>query len=146
MAQQTFKLTIATPTGWVTTDDVESLIVPGTEGYLGILADHAPMMTTIGIGVLVYRDSAGYDHVFAVTQGFLEVSDNVVTILADAAETKEQIDLQRAKEALKRAQERLEQAAAGDTRWDIQRARQAYQRALNRIQIAEGTSPELFTQ
>jgi F-type H+-transporting ATPase subunit epsilon len=128
---------IATPTGWAARSDAESLIAPGTEGYLGILANHSPLMTALGVGALQYRDSSGYDHTLALTEGFLEVSDNIVTIIADAAELKEAIDLERAKSALERAKDRLT-AAATDHTIDIERARAAYRRALNRIRIAEG--------
>jgi F-type H+-transporting ATPase subunit epsilon len=127
---------IATLAGWVVRDDAESLIVPGVEGYLGILANHAPLMTAIGIGALTYRDSAGYDHVFAVTEGFLEVSRNIVTIIADTAEVADCIDIDRARAALERAQERLKDATT-DPSIDVERARAAYRRALNRIKIAE---------
>jgi F-type H+-transporting ATPase subunit epsilon len=137
MAEHTFKLMIATPTGWAARSDAESLIAPGTEGYLGILANHAPLMTALGVGALTFRDSDGYDHLFAVTEGFLEVSNNVVTIIADAAETREKIDIERAKAAFERAKERLNRAAS-DPSIDINRARSAYQRALNRIRIAVG--------
>ncbi|MFH1676878.1 MAG: ATP synthase F1 subunit epsilon, partial [bacterium] len=95
MPEKTFHLMIATPTGWAVKDDAESLIIPAAEGYMGILANHAPLMTALAIGTLTYRDSSGYDHIFAVTEGFLEVSQNTVTILADAAETKEKIDIDR---------------------------------------------------
>lgn len=144
MADKTFKLMIATPTGWAARDDAESLIVPGKSGYLGILANHAPLMTEIGIGILTYRDSAGYDHTLAVTDGFLEVSNNIVTIIADSAETAESIDIERARRALQRAQERLQQASS-DSSIDIERARTAYRRALNRIKIAKPDEPHKNT-
>jgi F-type H+-transporting ATPase subunit epsilon len=137
MADTAFKLMIATPVGWAARSDAVSLTVPGTEGYLGILANHAPLMTELGVGMLKYRDTDGYDHLFAVTEGFLEVSNNVVTIIADAAETREEIDIKRAQEALERAQKRLNDAA-NDPSIDISRARAAYKRAINRIKIAEG--------
>jgi len=133
---KTFKLMIATPEGWVARDDAESLVIPGIDGYLGILANHAPLMTAIGIGTLTYRDSAGYDHIFAVHDGFLEVSGNVVTIIADSAETADRIDIERAKSALDRAKQRLADATTHPD-IDIERARAAYRRALNRIKIAE---------
>ena len=132
----TFELILATPAGWAVRDDAESLIVPGVEGYLGILANHAPLMTAVDIGALTYRDSAGYDHVFAVTDGFLEVSHNRVTIIADAAEVADCIDIERAKAALERARERLRKATTDPT-VDVERARDAYRRALNRIKVAE---------
>jgi F-type H+-transporting ATPase subunit epsilon len=132
---KTFKLTIATPSGWAADDEAESLTVPGIDGYLGILANHAPLMTAIGVGGLTYRDSSGYDHIFAVTDGFLEVSNNVVTIIADAAEDHKTIDVERAKKALERAQERLKQASV-DPNIDVERARASYRRAMNRIKVA----------
>jgi F-type H+-transporting ATPase subunit epsilon len=135
---KTFKLMLATPEGWVARDDAESLIVPGVEGYLGILANHAPLMTALAIGSLTYRDSAGYDHIFAVTDGFLEVSKNVVTIIADSAETADKIDIDRAKSALERAKQRLDEASTNPD-IDVERARAAYRRALNRIKIAESS-------
>ncbi len=136
MAGPNFRLIIATLAGDTIEEDAESLIVPGVDGYLGILANHAPLMTAIDIGTLTYRDTAGYDHVFAVTDGFLEVSKNIVTIIADAAETADHIDIERAKKALERAKKRLEQATT-DPNIDTTRARAAYRRALNRIKIAE---------
>ncbi len=136
MADKTFKLLLATPAGWVARDDAESLIVPGVVGYLGILANHAPLMTAIGVGALTYRDATGYDHTLAVTDGFLEVSNNVVTIIADSAETAECIDIERARKALERAKARLEKAGT-DPSIDVERARAAYRRAMNRIRIAE---------
>jgi len=133
---KTFRLTIATPAGWAADDEAESLTVPGVEGYLGILADHAPLMTALGVGLLQYRDSAGYEHVFAVTDGFLEVANNKVTIIADAAEANDCIDIDRANDALKRAQARLDMAAT-DPSVDLERARASYRRALNRIKAAK---------
>jgi F-type H+-transporting ATPase subunit epsilon len=132
----TFELILATPMGWAIRDDAESLIVPGVEGYIGILANHAPLMTAVDVGALTYRDSAGYDHVFAVTDGFLEVSHNRVTIIADTAEVADCIDINRARAALERAQDRLNKAGTDPT-IDVERAREAYRRALNRIKVAE---------
>jgi len=135
MSDKTFELMLATPSGWAVRDDAESLIVPGVEGYLGILANHAPLMTAVGVGYLQYRDSSGYDHILAVTDGFLEVSNNVVTVICDASEVNDCIDLERAQKALERAKKRLELAGT-DPNIDIDRARAAYRRALNRIKIA----------
>ncbi|MCX6645556.1 MAG: F0F1 ATP synthase subunit epsilon [bacterium] len=132
----TFNLTIATPAGWVADNEVESLIVPGIDGYLGILANHAPLMTAIDIGLLTYRDYAGYDHILAVTDGFFEVSNNKATIIADTAEEADHIDINRAKLALERAQHRLK-IAVTDPSIDVERARAALRRAMNRIKVAE---------
>ena len=136
MPGKTFQLNLATPAGWAVQVEAESLILPGVEGYLGILANHAPLMTAVGVGYLEYRDTANYDHIFAVTDGFLEVSNNVVTIICDSAEESDRIDLKRAEAALERAKKRLERAGT-HTDTDTERARAAYQRALNRIKVAQ---------
>ena len=136
MADRLFKLMLASPDGWVTRDDAEYLVLPGVEGYLGILANHAPLMTAIGIGTMMYRDETGYEHILAIHDGFLEVSNNVATILADSAEEGTCIDLDRAQQALERSKLRL-QEAADDPDIDSERARAAYRRALNRIKVCE---------
>jgi F-type H+-transporting ATPase subunit epsilon len=136
MADKKFKVTIATPTGVVVDTESESLLAPGTEGYLGILPNHAPLMTGLDVGLIRYRDLDNYDHYFAVTDGFLEVSNNIVTIIADACELSAEIDLERAKQSLERAQERLQQAST-DSAIDTERARAAVRRAKNRIEVAE---------
>jgi F-type H+-transporting ATPase subunit epsilon len=83
----TFRLDIVTPTGTVFGGDVVSLIAPGTEGYLGVLAHHAPLVTALKDGVLTIRDASGAETERHLTGGFLEVSHNHATILADAVTT-----------------------------------------------------------
>src|SRR3990172_2305153 len=133
---KSFKFLIATPTGIVAEDESESLVLPGIAGYLGILANHAPLMTQVDIGTIKYRDTSGYDHHLAVTDGFLEVSKNIVTIIADAAEISHKIDLNRARAALGRAEGRL-RSAVDDPNIDTNRARAAFRRARNRILVHE---------
>jgi F-type H+-transporting ATPase subunit epsilon len=107
--------------------------MPGENGYLGILPGHAPLMTELGIGELRYHDRGGKEsaHV-AIVRGFAEVLPDRVTILAETAERAEEIDLQRAKDALARAEKRL---ASNDLNIDWDRANIALQRALIRIQV-----------
>ena len=92
-------------------EDVDQLVVPGVEGELGVLTLHAPLLTMIQPGVL--RIVKGDDEVeIAITGGFIEVRDNRITILADAAERAEEIDVERAEEARRQAQRRLEEREA----------------------------------
>lgn len=129
-----YKLAIVTPAKVVYEEEVASLIAPGTLGYLGILSNHAPIITSLKPGILNIKDNVGSEINFAVSGGFLECSDNVCTILADTAEFAKDIDLERAKESLKRAKQRL-QNAAGEI--DTGRAKAAYERAKTRVTLAK---------
>ena len=118
-------------------EGVDVLIAPGSEGQLAILPRHAPLMTTLDIGELVFRRGSEEAH-FAVTGGFMEVRGDRVIVLADAAEAEEEIDVTRAAEARARAEERLKQAreqAVSDA--DMARVQAALQRALLRLRVAE---------
>jgi len=120
-----------------TEQGVDALIVPGSEGQLTILPRHAALMTTLGPGELVIR-RAGDDEGFALSGGFMEVRNDRVTILADAAEAAEEIDVARAEAARARAEERLRryrEQAARDV--DLARAQASLQRALLRLRVAE---------
>ena len=103
----TMRLDIITAERQVYSEDVEVLVAPGIEGQLGILPHHAPLMTALQPGELLIRKD-GEETYLAVTGGFLEVIGNTVTILADACERSDEIDEQRAQEAIDRARERLE--------------------------------------
>jgi F-type H+-transporting ATPase subunit epsilon len=133
-----FKFDIITPDGIVFSGKVDSLRAPGSEGGFGVLADHAPFMTTVGIGVIqismAENGSRSGDRLFAVSGGFIEVLQNSVTMLAETCEPAEKIDLDRAKAALQRAKDRLQSSGP---EIDIIRAQLAMQRALNRIKVAE---------
>lgn len=114
-------------------EDVERLIVPGIEGELGLLPLHAPLLTTIKPGVL--RVVKGEEETtMAITGGFIEVRENRVTILADAAERGEEIDVARVEEARRRAEERL---ASREATVDMVQAEMALKRALVRLRAAE---------
>ena len=112
-----------------------SVIVPGVEGYLGILADHAPLMTELSLGKVTVKDESGHETRLAIGSGFMEVRRNEVRILADSAELAEEIDIARAQEAVKRAQERLQESAA---HVDRARAEASLERAINRLRVARG--------
>jgi F-type H+-transporting ATPase subunit epsilon len=130
-----FKLSIVTTERIVYEDDVNSIIAPGSVGYLGILSNHAPIITSLKPGKLTVKDSSGKEIVFSLTGGFLENSANTCSILADAAEFASDIDLERAKAALERAKQRIRDAAGNI---DILRARSAYERAKARLDVAGG--------
>ena len=132
-----FRLSIVTPEKTYFDADVKSLVVPGIEGYLGILSNHAPLITALQPGRIKFRDAQDKENFLAVTQGFLEVSGNVATLLADAVEETEEIDLERARAARDRAWEMLRAAGAGDHSIDVPRARASLERARNRIRISK---------
>jgi len=128
-------LEVITPERSVYEDDVDMVIAPGSEGYLGILPHHAPLFTTLGPGEFRVK-KGGVEEVLAVFGGFMDVRANRVVVLTDAAEHLEDIDASRAQEARDRAQQLL--AAGPVSAADEARARAALQRALVRLRIAEG--------
>lgn len=128
-----FKLSLVTSERVIYEGDISSITAPGSIGYLGLLTNHAPIITALQPGKLTFRDSSGREIVLAVSGGFLENSNNKCTVLADAAEFADKIDVERAKAALERARTRLHGKTVDI---DIPRARNAYQRAQNRIAIA----------
>ncbi|MHB9038304.1 MAG: F0F1 ATP synthase subunit epsilon [Armatimonadota bacterium] len=135
MAERTFKFEVITPDRKVLSDDMMvSVTLPGIEGYLGVLANHAPLMTALGVGELDLRRADGTTDAMAVCGGFVEVLDNKVTVLSDSAELVSEIDLERARESVRRAEERIA-ARAPDI--DLERAQAAMMRAINRIRVAE---------
>jgi F-type H+-transporting ATPase subunit epsilon len=136
-----FKLSVVTPEKPLIDQEVRSIIAPGSEGYLGILTDHAPLITALIPGKLSVTDPTNHESFYAISGGFLEVSHNVVTILADAIEPIKEIDLARALEAEKRAKERL--ANRTDSNIDVERAEAALARALNRKRLAEVSSQQV---
>ncbi len=136
MPEKTFKLEVVTPDRVVLSDEeIVSVTAPGSEGYFGMLANHAPMMTQLKIGKLEYRRADDSTGSMAISGGFLEVFENAVTVLAESAELAEEIDVDRAEEAKARAEERIA-AHAEDV--DFDRAQAALQRAINRIRVARG--------
>ena len=128
------KIDIVTAERLVYSDEVDVVVAPGSEGQLGILPHHAPLMTMLQPGELLLK-KGGEEVSLAITGGFLEVRPDKVVILADAAERAEEIDLARAEEAKKRAEERLKGRAAPEI--DAARTEAALKRALTRIRVAE---------
>ena len=104
-----------------TEENLDVLIVPGSEGQLAILPRHAPLMTTLDYGELIFRRGTN-ETSFAIGGGFLEVHSDKVTVLADVAENADEIDAERAEEARKRAEERLQNPNTDQTSVDLARA------------------------
>jgi len=132
MAGDSIQLVVVTPMRQVISESVTEVQLPGADGYLGVLPGHAPLITELGIGELTYRTAGGQTGLLAVIRGFAEVLPDRVSVLAETAERAEEIDINRAKDALKRAQELI---AKGGENVDWDRASAALQRALVRIQV-----------
>ncbi len=135
MAEKMQRLEIVTPERRVYSEDVRYVIVPGAEGEMGFLPDHAPLVSTLNIGLVrVYKEGGDRPLKIAVAGGFVEVKNSRVTILSRAAEREDQIDRARAAAARDRAQARL---AARTPDVDVARAEAALKRALNRLKAVE---------
>jgi F-type H+-transporting ATPase subunit epsilon len=126
------RLEIVTPHGSVLSEDVDEITATGSEGEFGVLPGHVPFITTLRIGMITYKKGSNTGYVF-VGSGYAEVSPDKVVILADSAEKSEDIDIERALAAKKRAEERLKQAE----KIDFARATAALERATIRIQLTE---------
>jgi len=127
------RLDIVTAERAVYSEDVDTVIAPGIEGQLGILLHHTPLMTMIEPGELRVR-KGGEEFSMVISGGFLEVRPDRVIVLADAAERAEEVDLSRAEEAKRRAQEYLGRPTP---EVDIARAEAALHRSLVRLKVGE---------
>jgi F-type H+-transporting ATPase subunit epsilon len=128
----TFLLEIVTPERKVYAEEVNMIIAKGAEGELGILPNHIPLVTPLKVAPVTVKKAGRQDSYIAVNGGFMEVRKNKVVILAESAELPEQIDIERAKAAKERAEQRL---ASKKDDIDFRRAEIALQRALNRIDV-----------
>ena len=126
------ELRIVTPDRLLVKEDVDEVQIPGTEGYFGVLPGHTPMLASLAVGELWYRKGQEKTYL-SLAYGFCEVLPDRVTILAQLAERAEDIDIARAEEAKKRAEQRLAQAK-GDV--DYERARTALVKSLARLQVS----------
>ncbi|MDT2044880.1 F0F1 ATP synthase subunit epsilon [Priestia aryabhattai] len=131
---KTIHVSVVTPDGPVYDSEVEMVSARAQSGELGILHGHIPMVAPLQIGAVRLKKGSSSDEVVAVSGGFLEVRPDKVTILAQAAETSDMIDVSRAEEAKKRAETRL-QSKQDDV--DHKRAELALKRALNRIEVTK---------
>jgi len=129
------RLEVVTPEKYVVDEDVQIAVAPGSLGEFGVLIGHTPFLTTLKTGVMHYTDASGTQRYVFVSGGFAEALPDKVTVLAESAERRKDIDIDRAKAALERAQERLAQSKAEDI--DFNRAKAALERALHRIRLCE---------
>ena len=128
------QLEIVTPERQVYSDTVDSVQVPGSEGELGVLPHHAPLVSTLGVGELRFRKD-GVEESFAIVGGFLQVRPDKVVVLAETADMASEIDLEKAQEARREAERALETSYSEGA--DLAAARAALQQALLRIRVAE---------
>ena len=126
------KLEVVTPYGLILSEDVDEVTCSGSEGEFGVLPGHVPFFTTLKIGMLSYKKGNTTKYVF-VNWGYAEVGSERVMVLADSAEKSEDINPERARAAMKRAEERLKKAEE----FDFARASSSLERAVARVQIAE---------
>ncbi|MGZ8437604.1 MAG: F0F1 ATP synthase subunit epsilon [Candidatus Limnocylindrales bacterium] len=128
-------LEIVTPERLAYSDEVDAVNLPGSEGELGVLPHHAPLVSMLGVGELRIR-KGGTEESFAIVGGFLQVRPDKVVVMAETADMASDIDLEKAHEARRSAERLLEEAAPADTA-DLAAARAALQHALLRIRVAE---------
>ena len=132
---KTIKVNIVTPDGPVYDSEVNMIIATTTTGEIGLLPGHIPMVAPLEVGAIRLKQDGKTD-IVAVSGGFIEVRPDQVSILAPSAEVSSTIDVNRAKEAMKRAEERLNLAKQDDI--DFKRAELSLRRATNRINVNEG--------
>jgi F-type H+-transporting ATPase subunit epsilon len=123
MASQ-LSLEVVTPYRTVLIEDVESVTLPGIEGELGILPEHIPLLTTLDTGIMSYKNSSGKTHAIAVHWGYAQVEGNSVRVLAELAETADEIDIERAKDAEKKANDILLSETSSTIDWEKEQSRQ----------------------
>jgi F-type H+-transporting ATPase subunit epsilon len=145
MLPESIELIVVTPERQLFRETVVEVTIPGLDGELGILPGHAPLITELGVGEMRFRSATSSPlAMLAILGGFAEVLPDRVTLLAEAAERAEEIDLARAEAAKARAEQRL---ASNDANIDWDRATVSLQRALIRIQVARryrGVSVETY--
>ena len=130
------KLEVVTPKGAIVNENVDIVTAPGFAGEFGVLANHAPFLSTIKVGTLNYKKD-GNEVELMISGGFCEVSNNKITFLVESAERGHEIDVDRALRAKERAEKRLLQVREQQEKIDRTRAEAALQRALARLSIAQ---------
>ena len=125
-------LEVVTPQKAIVSEEVEIVVAPGSDGEFGVLKGHTTFLTSLKIGTLRYKDTSGKERYLFINGGFAEVLPDKVTILAESAERRQDIDVQRATKAKERAEKRLAEKRE-DT--DLVRAEAALRRAVHRLKI-----------
>ncbi len=131
MAEKLF-LEVVTPQKAIVSEEVEIVVAPGSEGEFGVLKGHTTFLTSLKIGTLRYKDVKGKERYLFINGGFAEVLPDKVTILAESAERRRDIDVERATKAKERAEKRLAEKSAD---MDLARAEVALKRAVHRLKI-----------
>jgi F-type H+-transporting ATPase subunit epsilon len=129
-------LEVVTPERQVLSSEVDEVTAPGALGYFGVLPGHAPFITTLGQGELGYRSGNQWGYL-AITWGYAEVLPNKMTVLTETAEMAQEIDIERAERAKRRAEERLREWSTNVADIDFERATAALERAAMRLQVAQ---------
>jgi F-type H+-transporting ATPase subunit epsilon len=132
---ENIRLEIVTPEKSVVSEEAKIVMAPGSLGEFGVLSGHTPFMTGLNVGAVRYEDASGKERFVFISGGFAEALPDRVTVLADSAERRKDIDVERAKKAMARAEERLAKEYSDDV--DFTRARTALIRAITRIRLAE---------
>lgn len=130
----TIQLEIVTPERLAYSDTVDAVVLPGSQGELGVLPHHAPLVSTLGVGELRIR-KGGLEESFAIVGGFLQVRPDKVVVMAETADMASEIDLEKAQEARREAERALEHGYHEGA--DLSAARAQLQQALLRIRVAE---------
>ena len=134
-------LEVVTPFRTVLNEDVESVTLPGIEGEMGILPEHVPLLTTLDAGIMSYVNSRGNEQAIAVHWGYAQVDGNNVRVLAELAETADEIDLPRAQEAEKKAKELLQSGDPTTSEWEDEESRQKiYENKLQRSVVRQAVA------
>ena len=128
-------LEVVTPEKVVVSEEAQIVASPGSLGEFGVLSGHTPFLTSIKTGIIRFTDTNGQEHYVFVSGGFAEALPNKVTVLAESAERRRDIDLERAKEALARAEKRLAEDRARED-LDFARAKGSLERATVRIRLS----------
>ncbi|MBW2564935.1 MAG: F0F1 ATP synthase subunit epsilon [Deltaproteobacteria bacterium] len=133
---ENIKLEVVTPEKSVVSEEAQIVMAPGSLGEFGILVGHTPFLTTLKIGTIRYKDAGGTEKYVFVNSGFAEALPNKVTVLAESAERRKDIDVERAKAAMERAEKRLAEDRAKED-IDFNRAKVSLARAIERVKLAE---------
>ncbi len=130
------KVEIVTPAKIAFTGNVKSITIPGTKGNFQVLFNHAPLMSSFEVGFIKIEDESGESTNYATSGGTVEVLNNKVVVLAESFESKEQIDIKRAEQALERAKNRIKNKRSEQT-IDVSRVEFAIKRAINRLKLTK---------
>ncbi len=131
---ENIKLEVVTPEAEVVHDETQMVIAPGSEGEFGVLIGHTPFLTTLKVGTVRYQDTGGEERCVFISGGFAEALPDKVTILAESAERRCNIDADRATAAMERAKNRLD---GKDDQIDYARSKAALERAMHRLKVVE---------